>query len=113
MLPPQHREYQETPAASCPAEAQEPTSYRLRPMVWKGFVTYFDGSVANAIRTSDWETPNCLAMQNSKIGVRENFAICPSKWVFRNLIYHRKHVRFMPRTEYGSCLEASTLPMEK
>jgi hypothetical protein len=33
-------------------------------MLWKGFVTYFDGSVANAFRTSDWETPNCRAIRD-------------------------------------------------
>jgi hypothetical protein len=40
-------------------------------MLWKGFrwptspkaITHFDGSVANAFRTSDWETPNCLAIR--------------------------------------------------
>ena len=29
--------------------------------------TYFDGSVANALRTSDWETPNCRAIRDGVI----------------------------------------------
>jgi hypothetical protein len=30
----------------------------------RGFVTYFDRSLANALRTSDWETPNCRAIRD-------------------------------------------------
>ena len=56
LLPPRHREYRNTPAASCSPQGQEMASYRLRPMLWKGLCYLLRRISRQRLSYIRWET---------------------------------------------------------